>query len=337
MIFLSRGWLPSPIALTETQEELLDRLGGTLGEATTALNRINGSFVASIIRDGHPGWIFAHPTMTEAYADRLRNPEFFHLLVEGLGTDALLEHTTCGDVGRHNPIVLPESVWPSVMDRLDEPFNMPGDIWRQRDRRRTYLAHHCAPSFQAAYIERQPQLLDNLSKPGLMLEADSDNALVVSLHQNGILPEATRAVFAGHLIDYCIDGTDGAVLWDDPLRSLLTPAEEDQLRKRLIAEVIPNPRSVVAGFVQGAEHDDPEGSTYHLEEYADALQQEFPGNPDAEAAADEVRDARWEWVYDQGWHDPDESDYEPYRSIETAGQLKPTVRSIFDDLVPDDP
>ena len=337
LIFLSRGRLPSPIELTDTQKELLSRLGGTLGGTTAALGQMNGSLVKHVTVDQQQGWDFAHPTMSEAYADRLRNPELFHLLVEGFGTDALLDLTTCGDVGRQNAIVLPESVWPSVMDRLDELFNRTELSWWLRSRRATYLADRCAPDFQAAFLDRRPQLLDDLSEPGLMLEADPDNDLVVSLHSNGVLPEATRATFAAHLIEFCIDGTDGSVLWDDTLRGLLTPAEENLLRDRLLAEVIPNPRSVVDMFVQGAVLDDPEGSTGPLEEFAEALEQEFPDNPSAKAAANRVRDARWDWINDQLWYEHDRTSAEQFQWTEPAEELKPTGRSIFDDLIPDRP
>lgn len=337
LIFLSRGRLPSPIELTDNQRELLSRLGGTLGGATAALGQMNGSLVKHVTLDQQQGWDFAHPTMSEAYADRLRNPEFFHLLVEGFGTDALLEQTTCGDVGRQNAIVLPESAWPSVMDRLDELFSRTELSWWLRSRRATYLADRCAPGFQAAYLERRPQLLDDLSEPGLMLDADPDNDLVISLHGNGILPEATRAIFAAHLIEFCVDGTDGSVLWDEPLRGLLTPTEDDLLRDLLLREVIPNPRSVVDMFVQCAVDDDPEGSTVPLEEFAEALEQEFPDNPSAKAAADKVREARWDWINDQPWHEHEEASPEQFQWPEPAEELNPTGRSIFEDLVPDHP
>ena len=120
---------------------------------TRSLDQLEGSLVANISRDGRQGWVFAHPTMMDAYADRLRSPEFVHFLVEGFGTRALLAQTTCGDTGLRNAIVLPESLWPSVMDRLDEPLANGDDRWRQQSRRRSYLANQCVPAFQAAYLE----------------------------------------------------------------------------------------------------------------------------------------------------------------------------------------
>ena len=101
---------PAPIALSDTHAEFLRRAGGSLAGVTRSLDQLEGSLVANISRDGHQGWVFAHPTMMDAYADRLRSPEFVHFLVEGFGTRALLAQTTCGDTGLRNAIVLPESI-----------------------------------------------------------------------------------------------------------------------------------------------------------------------------------------------------------------------------------
>ena len=336
LIFLSRNWLPSPIALSDTHAEFLRRAGGSLAGVTRSLDQLEGSLVANISRDGHQGWVFAHPTMMDAYADRLRSPEFVHFLVEGFGTRALLAQTTCGDRGLHNAIVLPESLWPSVMDRLDEPLANGDDRWRQQSRRRSYLANQCVPAFQAAYLERHPGLLEDLAEPGLMLEVDSDNDLVASLHANGVLPEAIRAAFVEHLIEYCIGGTDGAVLWARPLRSMLTPAEEQTLRERLLADVVPRPRSILNRFVEDVyTEEDPEQFTAPIEEFADALEAEFPDTPAVKAAAEELRGARWEWIDDNPQDERPAVNEDRYRVPEPAEHQSVSERSKFDDLVSD--
>ena len=181
-----------------------------------------------------------------------------------------------------------------------------------------------------AYAKRQ------LARPGLMLEFDSGNDLVASLHANGVLPEAIRAAFVGHLIDYCIDGTDGAVLWAGRLREMLTAAEEEMLRERLLAEVVPRPRSVVEHFVEGVyAEEDPEGFTAPIEEFADALEAEFPNNSTVEAAANELRDARSDWIYDNRQPERPAVDGARYRAPEPDGRHGLGERSIFDDLVAD--
>ena len=120
LIFVSHGWLPSPITLSPSHTELLTRLGSTLADVGRALTHMAGSLVANIIRDRQPGWIFAHPTMVDAYADRVRSPEFLHLFIEGVDINVLLTQTTCGDTDLTNAIVLPEALWTTVIERLDE-------------------------------------------------------------------------------------------------------------------------------------------------------------------------------------------------------------------------
>ena len=337
LIFLSRNWLPSPITLSDTHAEFLRRAGGSLAGVTRSLDQLEGSLVANISRDGHQGWVFAHPTMMDAYADRLRSSEFVHFLVEGFGTRALLAQTTCGDTGLRNAVVLPESLWPSVMDRLDEPLANGDDRWRQQSQGagatwRTSVSPRSRPPTWSATLA----CIEDLAEPGLMLEVDSDNYLVASLHANGVLPEAIRAVFVEHLIEYCIGGTDGAVLWARPLRGMLTPAEEQTLRERLLAEVIPRPRSILNRFVEGVHtEEDPEQSTAPIEEFADALEAEFPDTPTVKAAAEELRDARWEWIDDNQPEERPTVNEDRFRVPEPAEHQSVGERSIFDDLVSD--
>lgn len=336
LIFLGRGWLPSPIVLRDSHSELLGRLGGSLAGVTQSLAQLEGSLVANVSREDEKGWVFAHPTMIDAYADRLRSPELLHLLIQGFETDALLAQTTCGDTGARNAIVVPQALWPLVMDRLSEPLAGPGDLWRQRDRRRSYLANQCVPEFQSAYLDRHPDVLEGLAEPGLMLEADSDNDLVASLHANGVLPESIRATFVEHLITFCINGTDGAVLWARSLRQMLTTDEESSLRHRLLTEVVPHPRSILTGFVDGVITDsDPEDFTAPIEEFAEALMAEFPDDTQVEAAAEQLRAARWEWIEEHPREERPHVDGARYRSLEPVERRVDAERSVFDDLVAD--
>ena len=296
LIFVSRGWLPSPVMLNEPRNELLTRLGSTIAGVTRALSHLDGSLVAHVTRDGAPGWIFAHPTMIDAYADHIRNPELLHVLIEGFDTHVLMNRTTCGDTGSTNAIVLPEPLWPTVVDRLDETLSDRDTSWIQRDWCWRYLARQCVRECQHLYLERHPRILNELSEPRLSLEVDSGNDLVATLHSNGLLSEETRAEFVRHLIEYCIDGTDGAVLWKKQLRNMLTPDEEHTLRTRLLVEVVPEPENVLHNFTAWVpEDEDPEEFTRPIEEFAEALVAEFEGDEAVESAAAELAAARWQW------------------------------------------
>ena len=334
LIFVSRGWLSSPIELDEPHRELLTRLGSTIAGVTRALSHLEGSLVVQVIRDSRPGWGFAHPTMIDAYADHIRSPELLHVLIEGFDTHVLMSRTTCGDTGLTNAIVLPEPVWPRVIDRLNETLKNSETSDIKRDWCWRYLARQCVPSFQRAFLERHLYVLDDLSRPALGLEHDSGADLVASLHRNGALPEQVRADFVQAVIDNCINEADGTVLSDNRFRDMLNADEERSLRTRLMTEVVADPRSVFENFTAWFDEDeDPAEFTQPIEEFAGALVAEFEDDETVLAAAIALEDARWDWVRDQGWSDESLDDDRRYDMLRPTPQSTQRHRSVFDDLV----
>ena len=336
LIFLSRNWLPSPIRLNEAQTDLVERLGGSLAGVIRSLDQLMDSLVTNISLEHKNGWVFAHPTMVDAYTETLRGPDLIHLLLGGIGTNALLRHTTCGDVGIQNAIALPSDLWTSVMDRLDDLFNHEELNLMERNQRRSYLATRCVPEFQARYLERHPDMLLDFAKPGVRVEYNLDNEFVVSLYNSGILPESIRATFVSHLIQYCIDGIDPAVFCNQEYRRMLTPAEDELLRTRIVGEIIPDPDAVLDSYVTDYfDDEDPKEFTIPMEDFANTLIAEFPDNPVVLTAADALRDARQDWIDMIPWNEqePDDEDY--YLEPETRRPVKQEGRSIFDDLVTD--
>ena len=164
-----------------------------------------------------------------------------------------------------------------------------------------------------------------------------DNDLIASLHHNGVLPEEIRTEFVRSIIDYCIDGTAGAVLWDGDLRDMLTLDEEHTLRTRLMTEVVPNPKSILKNFTTWYDSDeDPARFTQPLEEFADALVAEFKDNEAVRADAATLEDERWKWVREQPWYESDD-DAQRYDAPLTTRPQAHGRRSVFDDLVGDPP
>ena len=334
LIFVSRGWLPSPIELDEPHSELLARLGSTKAGVTGALTRLEGSLVALVNRDSSPGWVFAHPTMIDAYADHIRTPELLAVLIEGFDTHVLMSRTTCGDTGWTNAIILPQPVWSTVIDRLNETLKNSETSEIQRDWCWRYLARQCTPAFQRHYLERHPDVLDDLSRPELRLDLDSGADLMASLHRNDVLPEHARAVFVQSVIENCINEADGTVLSDNRFRDMLNTDEEHTLRSRLMTEVVADPRSAFENFTSWfPEDEDPAEFTQPIEEFAGALIAEFEDDETVLAAATILEDARWEWVRDQGWSDESLDDDRRYDMPRATTQSAPRHRSVFDDLV----
>ena len=126
------------------------------------------------------------------------------------------------------------------------------------------------------------------------------------------------------------------MLWARTLRGMLTRAEEQTLRERLLAEVVSHPRSILNRFVEGVHtEEDPEQFTAPIEEFADALDAEFPDTPTVKAAAEEMRDARWEWIDDNQPEERPTVNEDRFRVPEPAEHQSVGERSRFDDLVAD--
>lgn len=335
LIFLQHGWLPSPLTPNAQDSELLERLGGTLGGVSKALEHLSGSLVAQVVKDGVRGWEFAHPTMADAYAHLLESPELLHLLIDAFDISVLLSRTTCGDVGIENALVIPQDLWHVVMTRLHEPISS-GDQWLRERGWASYVRRNGVPEFQESYFERYPDELQALSSPELSLEWSARNGLVASMHQNGVLPKEIRSTFAAHLIDYCIEGTDCAVLWDKGLRSLLSDSEAGVLRDRLQNEVFTNPANICYSLLDNYDDDEhPEDYSQPLEDLANAIEAEFPDSATAEDVAKDLRSRRWQWVVERedDWQEKQQDNDKHELGTRNEEASVARTRSIFDDLI----
>ena len=186
--------------------------------------------------------------MIDAYADQIRSPELLHVLIEGFDTHVLMSRTTCGDTGLTNTIVLPEPVWPKVIDRLSRTLNNSETSEIQRDWCWRYLARQCVPAFQRLYLERHPDVLDALSRPALRLELDSGADLIASLHRNGVLPEHARAIFVHRSSTTASMKLMAQSYGTAASATCSTPTRNAPLRSRLMTEVVADPRSTFENF-----------------------------------------------------------------------------------------
>lgn len=336
LIFVNHDWLPSPIIPSTQDEDLLARLGSTLGGVTTSLEALRSSLVQHIVRNGASGWVFAHPTMVDAYADLLRSPELLHHLLTGFPLTVLLSEVTCGDVGVQGAVIVPATNFSMVLDRLEEPLPKGDEAWRARDRRTSFLSTRCDKQFLQMWLDRDPARLNRLAEPGLMLEGDPDNELVARLNEFGLFPEVMRSTFAAALIHYCITGVDPAVLWNERLASILSEAERASLLARARSELLTDlPRAISGCTDDWHRPNGPESAVEPLRELVYHLPKTFPDDAAVAAAAKELDRLLDDWVAEQEWEDPDESrSSRPSTPAATgSGLTAPQDRSVFDDLM----
>ena len=261
------------------------------------------------MRSGDSGWVFAHPSMVDAYADLLRSPELLNHLILGFPLDVLLGEITCGDVGIQGAVVVPVSGFEAVLDRLGEPLGVGEAAWTARRRRTTFLTTRCDRRFLSMWVGVNEERLSALSHPGLMLDADPDNELVARLHEFGLLPEVQRSTFAQELVEWCLDATDPSLLWNERLLSILSDSERAGLLDRVQSEMLDDPGEIVWNHTQdwSSSNGSPEEAVQLLREMVFNLPAVFPGDHEVSAKARRLEASIDDWVSDQEWDGPKEA------------------------------
>ena len=347
LIFIRKGQLQSPIVLDNSERIALVRLGSDEGKCIAALENLKGSLVRLSHESGDFVWQFTHPTVGDAYAEYLaKNPEHIGIFLKGSAPEQLVNQVTCGDVGIRNALVLPKSLFSDMLQKLDELSlsKLHGSDWRTRhevkEKLHGFLARRCSKEFLAEYLLRNPSMLDEVSQPGLFLNAVSEVRLAKRLHQFGILPEEIRRKFVHTISTYAIEGEDVSVLDDEELRGFFTDEEfsalEIDVGNKLLPR-LPDLRDVWDGNYDY--HQSPED---YMQPWIDVLRilKKYCGDDeDALAVIDmevtsanlwiDVRltDTAADWDF-EGDQDEEGSWYESDREPESAL----ATRSVFDDV-----
>ncbi len=339
LIFVHHDWLTSPVDLDERSADLVSRLGSTLGGVVAALEAMEGSLIRHLTRDGEGGWVFAHPTMADAYSGLMRSPDLLGHLLAGFPLGVLMREVTCGDVGVQGALVVGPTHYEAVLGRLDEPFPTTTfeQRWHERSRRLSFLATRCDTAFLGRWCECHADDVESLAEPGLMLQAGAENELAARLNEFGLFPEPLRAHFAGRLSEYCLSGTDPAVLWDETLKSVLTGAEWETLLKRVRSELLSDLHRAIDTCTDGADlsNDEAESVIDPLATLALHLPDLFPGDEYVARRAQEFSALIDQWISDQEPFDHQERHAPGFGAgAERDGEWTDApTRSVFDDLL----
>lgn len=342
LIYMRNDSLESPITLEASEHEALQRLGSDLGNCINALEALNGSLVLHSQASGTAVWRFKHPTIGDAYASILvENPELLGVYIQGSAPEKLVEQVTCGDVGIERAVVVPNALFPLVLARLREfpksTAYTSGFLasWGGKRALHGFLARRCSKEFLELYIEDTPGLLEQISKPGLMLSAMSEVGLVARFHKLGLLPEENRKNFVETVSAYAVDGDDLSGMSSKTIRSVFEDREFEALKARVRTELLPRLDDVRRNVESNHRGEDPpEEHMSTLMESFGTLKEHFGDDADAARIIDrETRHAN-EWI---GKNTPEE----PKRKSRKLGKVETADRphggrSIFDDIDADE-
>jgi energy-coupling factor transporter ATP-binding protein EcfA2 len=338
LIYMKKDHLESPIALQETEEDALRRLGSSLGKCITALESLNGSLVVHQQADGESIWRFKHPTIGDAFASALvRSPELLGIFLLGSAPENLIEQVTCGDVGVERAVIVPKPLYAQIIARLaeftaSEKFKSQHlSIWGAKWSLHSFLSRRCSKEFLALYLQTNPKLLDQVCNPSLGLSISSEVRLAMRLYNLGLLPEEKRKAFVKAVSESAITGEDVYALDGKDIRNVFTDAEFDTLVARVRAELLP-----ALGHVreeEQGEYRDDKPADEHMEHMLDrlkTLKDKFGDDAEAVRIIEREIDLAKNWISKNLREHPDKES----RSLGSAGTIdKPHgSRSIFDDV-----
>lgn len=339
LIYMRNGVLGSPIELAVSENRAVERLCSTLGGCIGALAAMNGSLVQHTHVEGNSVWCFKHPTVGDSYANLLiRNPELLGIYVQGSPTEKLIAQVTCGDIGVERAVVLPKILFPLMLERLAE-FVVTGKAkaslllnWNDRSRLMHFLSSRCSREFLSLYIERNPEILDEVECPGLLLSAVPEVQFAVRLHENHLLPEDSRRSFIKTVAGYALEGEDLFVFESAAIRSIFTVEEFKEFRTNVQNILLPK-ISDVLHYWQGNFRSDDSAEDYiqPLLDSFQALKKEFAGDLYTETAIEEEMELAQEWITEKTSELSEKASSQPIGKVQTSNGLG-DGRSIFDDI-----
>ena len=338
LIYMRNGRLESPIELRCSEAQALQRLGSNLGGCVVALDALNGSLVRLMQSGGESFWEFKHPTVGDAFAARLvQSPESLGIFIQGSAPEWLVNRVTCGDVGIEKAVVVPKSLFPQMLAKLKimSQHKLYGSAWLSAFRAKWalqgFLAYRCSREFLSMYLQKDPDLLNQVSIPGLYLNAVPEVRLAERLHEFSLLPEENRKNFVERVSNYVLAGEDAGPLSDEGIRSLFTSNEFEKLVEKLRTGLLPRLDDVRCEWESNYDpSESPDEYMEHLFKFFNSLKVVFGDDESTVQLIDCQIGYSEEWVNENTVVEPGSG----LRQLETAEVLeKPkSTRTIFDDI-----
>ena len=338
LIYMRNGRLESPIQLRPPERIALERLGGTIGGCVSGLDALKGSLVRLSSATGQPVWQFTHPTIGDAYSATLaQNPEHLEIFIRGSEPERLIYEVTCGDKGFENATVVPKRFSPLIIEKLDDMKKSKAyksaslSVFGARGNLHDFLTYRCSKAFLSLYLKHNPDLLSDVSHPGLFLNAVPEVPLAKRLHECGLLPEKQRMAFVESVSDYALQGDDASALNDKGIRRIFTDDEYEKLTQRLQFELLPRLEDIRMEWEYNYSPDDsPEDYMEPHTKFLRTLLVEFEKDQSALESIDHQIWVIEEWIEDNQIDRVDENPRKLEEIEATARHER--RRSIFDDI-----
>lgn len=339
LIYMRNDTLVSPVQLNKSEAEAIERIGSNLGPCLEALTDMRGSLVQLINTENGKTWKFKHPTIGDAFSDLLiKNVELIGIYLQGSKIESLLLQVTCGYVGLTGAFVIPESMFPLMINRLstytrassfkNEVYALFNAKWNT-DR---FLSTRCSKEFLSQYIESNPDLISRLERPSLYLNYKPEIPLAITLIKENLFPLNARKTFIDTVIRYALEGYDFFILENEDMMNILTDQEKKNFFKAIKQTLLPNLENVRKRWQ--SEKDPENTAEEYMESFVSAVNKlsEHYGESDTDydILTSQLNKAR-EWIAEHNELPASRSSRNKYDDIEQSPNFH-SARSLFDDV-----
>jgi hypothetical protein len=339
LIYMRNDKLESPVSANNPELEAIERIGSTQGACLEALVDMQGSLVQLLELEAGNVWKFKHPTIGDAFADLLiSNAELIGIYLLGSKIESLFYQITCGNVGLIGAIVVPESLFSLIIDRLSS-YNRAANfknesyaVFHARWNSDRFLAYRCSKKFLNQYIQRNPDLTSRLEKPELYLEHKPSVSLAITLIREGLFPPEARKKFIDTIIGYTVEGYDFFLLQNEELIGILIDEEKESLFENIKLSFIPNLEQIRRRWESERNMEDT--AEEYLEPFTSTmilLREHFQGASDLQAVFSAQLTKAEQWIEEQEEPPVERKPRDRYENLQQSQNFE-IKRSIFDDV-----
>jgi hypothetical protein len=301
---------------------------------------MEGGLVQHVHAEGGAFWRFKHPTIGDAFAALIvQSPELLGIYLQGTPPEDMVGQITCGDAGIERAVLIPKALFPVVIARLDE-FSADSRYkstvfakWGAQSGVRRFLAHRCSSEFLAEYVDKHPELLNDVALPGLFLDSVPEVILAEKLHECGLLPEDKRKKFVATVTEYAVEGQDLQGLENPYVRGVFTEEEFGEMRSRIREEVLPRLADIRLDWELNERGD--QSADEYMQPLLDSfeiLKREFGPDDEVVAAIERQIDHVNVWVGERIPGDPEDDGGERRLGNVKTTDASHSGRSVFDDV-----
>lgn len=337
LIYMNNEKLKSPLELNEIESNAISKIGSSLSGCINALEVMKGNMVQNINIDDESIWKYKHPTIGDAFAKYIvDSPDMIEIYLHGSSVDQLLDYITCGDMSIKNAIIIPKKLFNLILEKLNSYKSTKKykteflSEWGAKRNLFNFLARRCSVNFLKLFVQDNPEILIQVSKPSVNLEYSPEVNLALRLHSIDLLPEENRKTFVSYISEYALSGENLYVLSDDDIKEIFKENEYNELLQRIKNELIPKISKLKEIWKSRYVRD--EDASYHmssLKENLEAIEYEFSDDASIVFEVNRELIEIEEWIKD---NTAEESSYEMESlSGKTEGQEE-IERSIFDDV-----